>query len=160
MKVCPTCDTPVEDSAVFCRNCGTRLNGQPTEPVQIVYEQQVPPKPNPYDKTAEYDAKDIAEHKLCALLVYLMGLVGIVVALLVDKTSPYIQFHVKQGLKLVILEALLALAVSLLFWTVLVPIAGGAAMIMLLVVRCICFVQVCGGKVVEPAVVRSIGFLR
>ena len=54
---------------------------------------------------------------------------------------------------------LLAIAAALLAWTFLVPIAAGIAMVVLMVIKIICFFQVCKGKAKEPAIVRSLGFL-
>lgn len=175
MKTCPTCNTPLEDDAVFCRNCGARVDAQAQKPDsnQNIYPGQNPyrnpyggayPPPvapvNPYDHTKEFDQKEISDNKLYAMLVYLMGIVGLIVALLGGKDSAYLQFHVRQYLKITIAEALLAVVMFLLCWTVIVPIAGAIMYVVLLVIRIICFFQVCGGKAVEAPIVRSLPFLR
>ena len=69
-------------------------------------------------------------------------------------------FHVRQALKFAVLDTLLGLISLVLCWTVVVPILAGIAAVVLLVVRIICFVQICQGKAVEPAVIRSFGFLK
>ena len=113
-----------------------------------------------YDHTAEFDAKDVSENKVIAMLVYLMGTVGIILALLASNTSRYAAFHVRQALKFTVIELLLGLVTLLLFWTILVPIAAAIMIFVLWVVRIICFFQICGGKAKEPYIVRNFKFLR
>ncbi len=161
MKICPNCNATVEDNAVFCNNCGTQFVANPQQP-----NYQVPPQPNyapafdPYDHTAEFDAKDVSENKVISMLVYLMGAIGIVIALLASNTSPYAAFHVRQALKFTVVEILSLICTALLFWTVIVPIAYGVLMLTLTIIKFICFFQICSGKAKEPAIIRSLGFLR
>lgn len=161
MKICPNCNSQVEDNAVFCNNCGTQFIANPQQP-----NYQMPPQPtyapafDPYDHTAEFDAKDVSENKVISMLVYLMGAIGIVIALLASNTSPYAAFHVRQALKFTVVEILSLICTALLFWTVIVPIAYGALMLTLTVIKFICFFQICSGKAKEPAIIRSLSFLR
>ena len=66
----------------------------------------VPPQPafapayDPYDHTAEFDPKDISDNKVFAMICYLMGFIGIIVALLATNSSKYAMFHVRQALKI------------------------------------------------------------
>ena len=96
MKYCPKCGAQMEDNAAFCPNCGN--NAQPTNsPYQApVY---AAPEPDPFDHTGEFDAQDISENKVLCMLVYLMGAIGIIYALLAGKDSKYVAFHVRQALK-------------------------------------------------------------
>ena len=62
------------------------------------YGQQGGYQPNytpydPYDHTSEFTAKDISDNKVIAMLVYLMGTIGIIVALLASKDSPYLDIY-------------------------------------------------------------------
>lgn len=161
MKICPNCNNTVDDNATFCTNCGTQFIASPQQP-----NYQVPPQPNyapaydPYDHTAEFDPKDVSENKVISMLVYLMGAIGIVIALLASNTSPYAAFHVRQALKFTVVEILALICTALLFWTVIVPIAYAALMMTLTVIKFICFFQICSGKAKEPAIIRSLGFLR
>lgn len=154
MKICPCCTAQLDDDAQFCRNCGAvqpdaeRLFAQPA------------PVEEPYDHTKEFDAQDVAAGKLPAMLVYLLSVVGILLAQLTAKDSPYVSFHIRQGMKFLVAEVLVGLAAAVLCWTVLVPIVAAVAMVVLVVVRFVCFVQVCQGKALEPAIIRSIGFLK
>ena len=187
MKVCPNCKNNVEDNAVFCVVCGTNVASSQSEPPVVEYvqqtqpqsqmppqgAQQVPPQGAPnytvppvsqptvdqFDHTGEFDAKDIEENKMYALLVYLLSVLGIVIAMLVKKDSRYLEFHIKQGLKLVIAETIVGIATALLCWTCIVPVAGSIALIALTVVQIICIIDVCQGKAKVAPIIRSIKFL-
>ena len=115
---------------------------------------------DPYDHTAEYSPKDISDNKVIAILVYLMGTIGIIIALLASKDSPYVAFHLRQGLKFLAVEVLVGIVSAVLFFTLIVPIAGGIFLIVLWVIKIICFFQICSGKAKEPAIIRSLGFLK
>ena len=95
-----------------------------------------------------------------ALLGYLAGVLGIIIALLAAKDSKFAMFHVRQVIKITVTELLMAIALVLLFWTIIVPIAYGIATIVIQVIKIICFFQVCQGKAKEPAIIRSLGFLK
>ena len=115
---------------------------------------------DPYDHTAEYSPKDISDNKVIAILVYLMGTIGIIIALLASKESPYVAFHLRQGLKFLAVEVLVGIVSAVLFFTLIVPIAGGILLLVLWVIKIICFFQICSGKAKEPAIIRSLGFLK
>lgn len=125
----------------------------------------IPPVQNgpvfdPYDHTAEFTAKDISDNKVISMLVYLMGAIGIVIALLAANSSPYAAFHVRQALKFTVVSILLGIAAAVLCWTFIVPIAAGIAALALLVIKVICFFQICKGKAVEPYIIRNLTFLK
>lgn len=125
------------------------------------YAQPVAQVVNPYDHTAEFSPEDVHNNKLFALLVYLMGIIGIVIAILAKKTSdsPYLSFHIKQALKIVITETIVAVLTVFLFWTCIVTFAGAVCSIIIVVVDVICFIQTCRNKSVEVPIIRSFGFL-
>ena len=123
------------------------------------YQQNYTPY-DPYDHTSEFTAKDISDNKVIAMLVYLMGTVGIIIALLASKDSPYLSFHVRQALKFTVLEVLTGIITLLLFWTFIVPIAAGIFGIVLFVCKIIAFFSICKGNAKEPYVVRSFNFLK
>ena len=170
MKICPNCNAQLDDAAAFCTNCGVQFAEQPQPQPQPQYPPQgaVPPYPgyapapvyDAYDHTAEFDPKDISENKVFAILGYLLGVIGIIVALLAAKSSGFVMFHVRQALKFAVVDILLAICVLLLFWTVIIPIAYGIITCILLVIKIICFFQACSGKAKEPAIIRSLGFLK
>ena len=157
MKYCPKCGAQMEDNAAFCPNCGNNAqpNGSPNQaPVYAA------PEPDPFDHTEEFDAKDISENKVLCMLVYLMGAIGIIYALLAGKDSKYVAFHVRQALKFEVVTILLGIVMALLFWTIIVPIVGGVCLAIVLVLKVICFFQICSGKAKEPAIIRSLGFMK
>lgn len=149
--VCSKCGTELADGVVFCPNCGTPSNGAPQP--QAYYA-------DPADHTAEFSAKDISDNKVFAMLPYIMSVVGVIIALLASNESPYSRFHVRQALKIDVATTLVGVITALLFWTCIVPFAGAIAAIVLLVIRIICFVQVCQGKAKEPAIIKSLGIFK
>ena len=167
MKFCPNCHSQVSDDASFCPVCGTTLDNIPIlssprqEPEHSI-PAYIPPEPTvePAKHTAEFDPEDIREQKLVSMIIYLLDFVGIIIALLMSKESPYVRFHIKQSLKFTVVEVLLAMVTALLCWTIIVPILGAVTMLVLLILKFVAFTQVCGGRAVEPVLIRSIGFLK
>lgn len=189
MKSCPVCKAELYDEAVFCTNCGADLrHAEPSQENAIppqnnavppqgnaAYSSPTPPpvnnnayynnqayayQPLPYDHTHEFDPKDISENKVYCMLTYLLGTIGIIIALLASNNSPYTAFHVRQAAKITVTSYLVGIVSLVLVWTILVPIAGGIFSFVLFIVRIIAFVQICQGKAVEPAIIRSIGLLK
>ena len=183
---CTHCGTKVEEQKVEEQRVEpekTEQTAQPVEPEQTSGQSQAEGQnagaqnvnygqnPNygqsqnygpydPYDHTSEFTAKDISDNKVIAMLVYLMGTIGIIVALLASKDSPYLSFHVRQALKFTVLEVLTGIITLLLFWTFIVPIAAGIFGIVLFVCKIIAFFSICKGNAKEPYVVRSFNFLK
>lgn len=150
MKFCSKCGAQLEDSTAFCSACGAQVG----EPTVVVAN-------DPFDHTAEFDAKDISDNKVIAMLPYLMGLIGVIVAALLAKgESAYVSFHIRQALKLSIVSMLLGIVAALLAITVIVPIVAGVCELVVLVLQIIAFFQVCGGKAKEPAVIKNLKFLK
>ncbi len=173
MKNCPNCNSQLEDNSLYCFNCGTQFtagaqqnyNGQQAyQQASPNYGAQVQPNyaqiSDPYDHTAEFDSKDISDNKVISMLVYLLGAVGVVIALLASNNSPYAAFHVRQALKFTVVSILSSVASILLCWTIIVPIACSILSIVLFVVKFICFFQICSGKAKEPAIIRKLNFLK
>ena len=148
MKVCMNCHLTYDDAAQVCAQCGN--------PLTSVTPQQA----DPFDHTASFDAADISDNKVFAMLPYLMSWVGIIIALLAGNASPYAAFHVRQALKIQICYALLGIIAAVLGITIIVPIACAVCCVILFVVNIICFFHVCAGKAKEPAIVRGLGFLK
>lgn len=151
MKFCPNCGTQMEDNAAFCPKCGVQPNAAPNMTYAPV---------DPYDHTAEFDPQDISDNKVYAMLVYLMGTIGIIIALLAAQNSRFVAFHVRQALKIVAVNLLMVIASAVLFWTIIVPIAAGVMAVVFWVIKIICFFQICSGKAKEPAIIRSLGFMK
>ena len=166
MKNCPRCNTNLDDSAMFCTTCGLQFTNAQEQPAQNTYAQQNAPMPvavvNPYDHTAEFSAEDVAENKLYAMLIYLTSIIGIIIALLVQKNkdSAYLSFHIKQNLKIGIVQTLLSIATAILYWTCIAGVVGGVCLIITLVVQFICFFKTSANKSIEVPIIRSFGFLK
>lgn len=115
---------------------------------------------DPTDHTAEFDAEDISANKPFAMLVYIGSIVGLIVSILMKKDSRYLDFHIRQSVKIYIIELLCVLLCMFLSWLIIPMIIAIIAIIVLLVVRVICFVQVAKGQSKEPEIIKSIGFLK
>ncbi len=149
MKFCPNCKVTYDDSANVCGQCGGPLTYVPN---QVTVD--------PTDHTAEFDARDISENKVLAMVPYLLSVLGIIIALLAAGSSPYTAFHVKQALKITVCEALLGIIAAVLAITIIVPIAAAICLLVLVVVNIICFFGVCNGKAKEAPIVSKFGFLK
>ena len=188
MKNCPNCQAQYDDTMKFCLQCGTELVDAPVEEAapapeatpapeaQAQYQQpaydpayaqyQQPqyaapaPAADPADHTAEMDAQDIEKNKLYAICVYPLGVIGIIIALLAAKDSEFVKFHVRNVLKFWIVEILLTIVSAILCWTFIVPIAAGVCLCIVLVLGIIAFVQACKGQAKDPAIIKSIKFLK
>lgn len=160
MKFCAKCGAQLDDNATVCGNCGNNMGnntynqGQPN-----YYQQPVQHYADPYDHTNEFDPKDISDNKVIAMLPYLLGTIGILIAVIMSKTSDYVQFHVRQALKLTVVQTLLLIIAAVLFFTILVPIAAGVCMVIVFVLKVIQFFSICTGKAKEVPIIRGLGFL-
>lgn len=183
MKMCPNCRSQVNDEAVYCPVCGTGIGIAPqyvqqsaprNEPrfqpaesnQQPVY---VPPVPyaDPYDHTDDFDAQDISENKVLAMLCYLLGPLGILMAQLAAGKSSYAAFHIKQAMKLTVAEILALLVLALggyLLWELrlrmLMLFVVPVGLLGLVALHLVCFFLVTKGKAKEVYIVRNLKFLK
>ena len=177
MKICPVCQAQLADEVSVCPRCGTACGAVPPvqpqpqpqgqqpqpgfqPPYQPVYQAPATPYVDVYDHTAEFSEEDIRSNKVYAMLPYLMSLLGVLVALIGAKDSAYVQFHVKQALRIHVLSILVAVIIALLFWTIIVAVAGAVCIIILEVLAIIGFFQVCGNKAKELSIIRGMTFLK
>ncbi len=151
MKFCTKCGAQCEDAANNCPSCGSAFaEGTAAAAPSVVYVDSK-------DHTAEFDAKDISDNKVYAMICYLFGFMGIIAAAICAKESAYVKFHMTWSLRILIamgLSAFLAI-VPILGW-----IAAAVCEIICLVLLIIGFFQVCGNKAKEPGIVSGFGFLR
>lgn len=158
MKQCPHCGNQIHDDASFCPFCGSRFDQQAAKSGYAPGTQVI--LVAPYDHTREFDPKDVSDNKVYCMVIYLMGVIGVIIGLLAAQSSPYVAFHVRQALKFTVVDTLIGLVALVSFWTLVVPVLAGIALAVLYVVRIICFVQICQGKALEPVIIRSLGFLK
>lgn len=184
--LCSNCGIENRDGSDFCMNCGMSLVQQPrqSQQTQAQTEQQTNRNTyqngqnytnncgygegyvhsnayvDPYNHTAEFDREDVSQNKVFAMLPYLLGWIGLIVALIASRDSKFVGFHVRQALKISVSKTLLGIIALLLCWTVVVPIAAGIMYLILWIVRIISFFSVCSGNAIEAPIVRSFGFLK
>lgn len=130
--------------------------GAPVGGYAPVYQEPV----DPDDHTAEFSAEDIENNKLYAMLCYLFGGIGIIIALLAGKDSEYVKFHTKQAIKFLVVEWILIFATAILGFTIVLGIAGGVCLTIVAILEIIAFVQVCKGQAKEPAIIKKLKFLK
>lgn len=158
MKTCPYCNSQIDDNAATCPNCG---NQQPAPGYGQPYSQPVGYAPlDPNDHTADFRPEDIAENKIFAIATYFLGAIGIIIALLANKESPFLKFHIKQSLRLIVAQAIVALATIVLSFTIIGALAGGVFLIILTVVEIICIVDVCKGRAKDAPIISGWDFLK
>jgi|GEM_PF-65683 len=131
-----------------------QFNQQYQQPYGQPYQQA--PVKDLKDHTEDYEAQDISENKVYAMLPYLFSIVGVIVALLAAKESPFVKFHIHESLKIAVCTALCAIIMLIPFVG---TIVGGICMIILLVCSIIQFVRICQGKAKEAPIVSNFGFL-
>ena len=116
MNFCSNCGTQLADETKFCPSCGKATGvaqtstaaADKTQEYQKKVEEAVKDFVNTKDETAEFDAVDIENNKILALLSYL-GLFFLI-PLLAAPQSKYAKFHVNQGLNLFIVGIIIGIA--------------------------------------------------
>ena len=122
MTYCGKCGAQVQDGVKFCQGCGAAVeilvenNAQQAQPQQAApqndFSQKFQNLNNTADTTAEYDAQDIANNKVMAVLAYLGILV--LIPIFAAKQSKFARYHANQGLVLLIASILYGIAYSIL----------------------------------------------
>ncbi|MDO4458660.1 MAG: zinc-ribbon domain-containing protein [Clostridia bacterium] len=182
MNYCTKCGAQLGDTDTFCTNCGAPVESAqapqaapaqenvqaPAQPqvnpaAQPVYQQPYYPMvviKDPKDHTDEFTEEDISKNKITAMAAYILGVPGIIIALLASSSSEYAAFHVREALKLSIADILLVFLSVVLCWTFIVPILGGIASIALFVVKIICFFSVAKGQAKNAPIVGNLPFFK
>ena len=122
--------------------------------------QQYYTQTNPYDHTSEFSAKDVSDNKVIAMMLYLTSFLGVFVALLAAPDSPYLKFHVRQAIKFIVVDTLVGIIGAVLFFTFIIPVLAAIFVFVMWICKIITFFSICGGKSVEPVIIRHFGFLR
>ena len=146
MPYCPKCGNKVDDGAAFCQNCGAKLNTSRTD-----FSDELKRFTDTPDSTSQYDPRDIADNKVMAILCYI-GILWLI-PFLTTKESPFVKFHLNQGLTLLIL-ALIVAAVS---W---IPVVGWLCSVVVFALAIIGIVNVANGKAQELPVIGKFTLLK
>ena len=176
MKNCPTCGMQNNDTSMFCISCGASLAAAPAAPeaapaapaapqaAPVTYQQPAgapaytpAPVVDQFDHTAEFDAKDISDNKPICIIIYLLGIFGILLAAILSKDSEYVKFHIRQALKI---EACLVLTILFNIVPFIGWLAYAVCATILGVLKIIAFFSICKGNAKEIPIVRSLGFLK
>lgn len=156
MNYCSKCGSPLIEGTKYCTNCGAPANRQGNVSESVVMDYI----PQPFDHTSEFDRRDISNNKVLCMAMYLLGIPGMILALLAGQNSKYTQYHFRWVLRMTVLDTLTAIATLVLCWTIIVPIAAVIWLIIMFVIRIICFVRICMDKACDPPIIRSIQFMR
>lgn len=105
MAFCGKCGNKLEEGVKFCSQCGTSTVPSNENPAQ---QSRIHNLSNTADSTAEFDARDIENNKVMAVLAYLSWLV--LIPLLAAKDSKFARYHTNQGLILAIAEVIYGIA--------------------------------------------------
>jgi len=154
MKFCPKCNTIVEDGTPFCVTCGTKIDENNAAIEYDTSEEQVN-----FDHTPEFEADDISENKVIAMIIYLCPIAGILIALFYQNKSPYVAFHLKQALKIFVIELLVSIVAILLWFFVLPVIAAMLIYCALYILRIVLFFNVCKNQAKEVPIIRNFKFM-
>lgn len=168
----------------------TPIDAQPNGPQPEFHPVVLPPNTRQYDnydnyhnhnnyqnnkdqtnrQSADFNEKDISENKGSAIAAYLLGPIGIIIALLIARDSAYTAFHVRQALKITICSVLLELFAAVFALFGMIPLVGiifrmilvltCAAWFGVLILRLIAIAQVSRGEAKEPAIIGSFTFLK
>jgi len=108
MALCKNCGARIADEATVCPSCGAPVTSTAED-----FFDRVKDLNNTADTTFAYNPQDVQSHKGMAVLAYLSWLV--LIPIFTARESPYVRFHINQGLVLAIAEAI---------WGICAAIAG------------------------------------
>jgi uncharacterized membrane protein len=132
MAFCSSCGAKLEDDAKFCASCGAKTGAsekaQPNVNVQETFDKIM----DTPDTTAEFDADDINNNKVMAVLAYIWIL--FLVPLLVAKDSKFARYHANQGIILFLASIVISVVgiIPVLGW--IVSAVGGIIVFVLAII--------------------------
>jgi len=94
MAFCGNCGTKLEEGVKYCPSCGSAAPPEKAAGTAADLFTDMP------DSTADYDPADISGNKAFCILCYLWIL--FLIPLLTKPNSPFVRYHVNQGLVLFI----------------------------------------------------------
>ena len=136
MSFCTKCGANVPEGDNFCPNCGAPTGAAPAYV-------------DPGDKTGNFPEEERERNKYLAALCY-FGPAFIAVALLAEKDSKFIRYHVNQAIMLIVfaLACAIVCVVPVIGW-----IAGGIGSIITVVFEIMGIVRAFKGKAVDLPIV-------
>ena len=143
MAFCPKCGTKLEDGTSFCPNCGARIDTERSAS-KTDFSEDLKKLADTPDTTANYSAADISNNKVMAILCYL-GILWLI-PFLTAKESPFVKYHLNQGLTLLIV----GLATAVVSW---IPVIGWLCGVVVFALAIIGIVNVVNGKAQELPVI-------
>jgi len=169
MAICKKCGKENEDSVKFCTNCGESLVNETAAAADGTVDvgEKIRNLNNTADTTASFDATDIENNKILALLSYLSWLV--LIPLFAAKHSKFARFHTNQGLVLLIVQVIWGIATAIVntIITAILPPLGlivslllGLVNILFLVLAIIGIVNAVTGKAKELPVIGKFKILK
>lgn len=168
------CGAQMPEGSKFCTRCGCQFSTdapQQDAPQQNPY-QQGSYQQNPYqqaypqygapikntDHTAEFTAEQVSENKVYAALCYINFIFAFVM-LIAKKDDSYLNFHIKQALKIYLCSALTILLGLLTSFLVITVLAMTVIIFILQVVNLICLFKTLAGKSEEAPIISGLKFL-
>lgn len=170
MAFCKNCGTSMDDGVVFCPSCGTKREEVAAAGAQASQQAGAASTAagimNTPDSTNQFDAKDIEESKVMAVLAYL-GIL-ILVPILAAPNSKFARFHSNQGLILIIASVGYSIVASILsFILAFIPVIGWIISALVWLVSCafvvlviLGIVNAAGGKAKELPLIGKFKILK
>ncbi len=168
----PTQNTNPQNETSLAQTQYQQTGYQQTQHRQNDFQQIIPVQntqqnqdTNRQNAKQEFNPKDISENKVSAMAAYLLGPLGIIIALLIARDSAYTAFHVRQALKLTVCSVALEIIAAILALFGMIPFVGIIFKLVLvmivaiwlgvLVLRLIAIAQVCDGEAREPVIIAK-----
>lgn len=168
----PTQDTNPQNETSFAQTQYQQTDYQQTQHRQNDFQQIIPVQNTQQNQDTDrqnakqdFDPKDISENKVSAMAAYLLGPLGIIIALLIARDSAYTAFHVRQALKLTVCSVALEIIAAILALFGMIPLVGIIFKLVLvmivaiwlgvLVLRLTAIAQVCDGEAREPVIIAK-----
>lgn len=141
MAFCSKCGSEIPEGTGFCPACGAPV-GATAVSTSVS---------DPYDHTAEFTEAEIKDGKTVAMLCWMAGFIGVLIAYIGYKDNGFAMFHAKQCMNV---------QIAVLFCCSLGMIPCGIGIIGALILAVIMFVQFFSaacGHAKETAILRGMG---
>ena len=114
------------------------------------------------DTTSEYTQEDMEKNKVMAILSYIIPLIPY----FVEKESPWVKYHAKQGMNLLIISIILSVGLSIisailtwrLWW--LTTTVSSLVSLAIFILAIIGIMNVCNGKARELPVINKFKIIK